>query len=193
MRVLFRGIFVDVVYVGGDTIVAHHISISWTTKYVIFLTSWTTIRSILLTHVYIPVYQYGQYATQVNSCLTVTDILTNVYETKQTCRVYCFEMSFLKNYTHLTYGRVRVQNNIAISQTPGCCCGPCMLSDGTVYNIDPLSVSSGCCVLSYLCLQQNTDTSPRRIWDYMCGYYGINIDCKVLQFLYEIRENVTPI
>jgi hypothetical protein len=130
-----------------------------------------------------PVYQYDQYATQVNRRLTVTDILSKMYEYKQSDRVYCFEMYFLKNNMRLTYGRVRVQNNIALSQTPGCC-----------WSDDPCRIiSPGCCVLSYLCQQQNTSTSTRRIWDYMCGYYGITIDCKVLQFLREIRENVTHI
>ena len=135
----------------------------------------------------LPVYQYGGCATRVDRCLTVTDIFTNVGETGQAQRVYCFEMGFLKNGIRLPYGRVRVQNNIAISQMPGCCCGSCSLfSDDFVF--DPSVVDLGCCILSYLCLQQNTGTPARRIWDYMCGYYGVNIDCEVLQFLYEIRE-----
>jgi hypothetical protein len=134
----------------------------------------------------LPVYQYGGCATRVDRCLTVTDIFTNVDETGQTQRVYCFETAFLKNGIRLPYGRVRVQNNIAVSQMPGCCCGSCSLLNDE--SLDPSAVDSGCCVLSYLCLQQNTGTPARRIWDYMCGYYGINIDCEVLQFLYEIRE-----
>ena len=132
----------------------------------------------------IPVYQYDQYATQVNRRLTVTDILSNMYEYKQSNRVYCFEINFLENNMHLFYRRVRVQDNIALSQTPGC------------WSDDPYrigAISPGCCCLSYLCQQQNTSTPLRRIWDYMCGYYGITIDCKVLNFLREIRENVTPI
>ena len=140
---------------------------------------------------HIPVFQYCGSAVQVDRRLTVFNIFTNVDETGQTQRFYCFEMAFLKNGIRIPYGRVRVQNNIAVSQMPGCCCGPCMLSDGSVFNFDPLAVDSGCCILSYLCLQQNTTTPARRIWDYMCGYYGIHIDSKVLHFLYEIREQWT--
>ena len=139
----------------------------------------------------IPVYQYGGFATRVDRVLTVYGIWSDNSQVFNNDQVFNFEMAFLKKNIRQPYGRVRVVRNIAVAQTPGCCCGPCMLSDGSVFN--PPVVEQGCCVLSYLCMQQNTVTPTRRIWDYVCGYYGINIDGKVLQFLNEIRENVTSV
>jgi hypothetical protein len=121
-----------------------------------------------------PVYQYEQYGTQVDSHLTVTDILWPI-------RVYVFAINNNDENNNLFYGYVRIEDNIAEPQTPGCCGRNGELVEA-------------CCCLSYLCQQQNTSMPVRRIWDYMCGYYGIAIDCKVLKFLRDIRENyVTPI